>query len=307
MCEPTAQIFNIVHGSFVDGYGIRTTVFLKGCPLRCLWCCNPEGQQCYAELKYVEEDCNGCGKCVAECPERAIVMGKNTQGESKAVIDRSKCTNCMKCIDYCCTNALDCFGKAYSVSELFDMVKNDVPFYRSMGGGVTIGGGEPTLMPEFTLAFIRKCHDNFISVAVDTCGYTTTTLGQKVLEEADLLLFDLKGMDDIQHVKDTGVSNEIILKNMRSLGSIGKPMIVRVPLIPGHNDSNEQIEALGQFLASINSVERVDIMNYHEYGISKYGQLGMKYLLTCEKHSTERVEEMKVILKKYVNNVQIGG
>jgi pyruvate formate lyase activating enzyme len=288
----------------VDGYGIRTTVFLKGCPLRCKWCCNPEGQKFEPELKYTEALCSGCMNCIEVCPEGAI---KKTENGEKIRIDRKLCTNCMKCIDVCYTGALDRFGKYYTVDELFDIIRRDMSYYRASGGGVTIGGGEATLQSEFTLALIRKCRENFIHVAVDTCGYTVSEEAFEVLSEADLLLYDIKGMDPVEHLRGTGKSNELILSNLRKLDALNIPIIIRLPLIPGYTDSDETIQKTAQFLSTLRNLDRVDLMNYHEFGKAKYVQLGMDYEVDASPLSEERLAEITAVFSGYGIKTQIGG
>jgi pyruvate formate lyase activating enzyme len=299
-------LFHIIHGSFVDGYGIRTTVFLKGCPLRCIWCCNPEGQHGHLEIKLTSSHCNGCGRCIPVCPTGAIHLDLK-RGDDKVRIDRELCTNCGKCIDVCSTGALDCFGKYYTVEELFDRVKRDEQFYRSLGGGVTIGGGEPTFQASFTLRFLRKCKENYIHTALDTCGYTTTSEGAKALEEADLLLFDVKGMDPEEHLRNTGVSNRPIFENLKRRNAMRKPIIIRIPLIPGYTDSAKNLKETAEFLSGLKSVERVDLLAVHEYGKVKYGQLGKEYRLNVQPISRERLDDIKAIFERYGLNTQIGG
>ena len=297
-------VFNIVHGSMVDGYGIRTTVFLKGCPLHCKWCCNPEGQKFDPELRYVETLCKGCMKCIDVCPEGAIQ--KSEAGETVA-IDRDRCTNCMKCIDSCFFGALEKFGEYYTVDELFDIIRRDTAYYKSSGGGVTIGGGEASMHTDFTLALIRKCKENFIHVAVDTCGYTVNETAFQVLSEADLLLYDLKGMDTEKHIRDTGVSNDLILSNLKKLDELNVPTIIRMPLIPGHNDSDEEIEKAAEFLSSLKNLDRVDLMNYHTFGVVKYAQIGKNYELELTPLSPERLDEICAIFARHSIRTQIGG
>jgi glycyl-radical enzyme activating protein len=299
-------IFHIIHGSFVDGYGIRTTVFLKGCPLRCVWCCNPEGQIGAPEIKFTSSKCDGCGRCVPICPVNAIQIALRPE-DDKINIDRQLCTNCGKCIEVCYTGALDYFGQWMTVDEVFDIVKKDEQFYRAGGGGVTIGGGEPTFQPLFTRALLKKCKENYIHTAVDTCGYTSTSDGLKALEEADLLLYDLKGIAPKQHRENTGVSNKLILDNLSHLASIGKSIIIRLPIIPGYNDSAENIESIAEFLSRLSSVERVDLMAYHEYGTIKYQQLGRNYKLQIQLLSQERLDDIKDTFEQHGLNVQIGG
>lgn len=303
MDNKSAIIFNIVHGSFVDGYGIRTTVFLKGCPLRCLWCCNPEGQAAHPEIKFIPANCNRCDNCLEVCPVNAI----SKAADSTIKIDRALCTNCGKCIDVCYTGALDFFGKRMTLDEVLTIVKKDEPFYRESGGGVTIGGGEPTLQSAFTLELIRECKKNYIHTAVDTCGYTTTDEGFQVLVEVDLLLFDLKGINIAEHKNNTGVSNEIILENLKKLNDMGKPIIIRMPIIPDLTDSAENIESTGQFLSALQSVERVDLIAYHEYGRIKHEQLGREYCLNKGRITEEELDDIRYTLENHGLSVQIGG
>jgi pyruvate formate lyase activating enzyme len=213
----------------------------------------------------------------------------------------------MKCIDVCYTGALDRFGKYYTVDELFDIIRRDMSYYRASGGGVTIGGGEATLQSEFTLALIRKCRENFIHVAVDTCGYTVSEEAFEVLSEADLLLYDIKGMDPVEHLRGTGKSNELILSNLRKLDALNIPIIIRLPLIPGYTDSDETIQKTAQFLSTLRNLDRVDLMNYHEFGKAKYVQLGMDYEVDASPLSEERLAEITAVFSGYGIKTQIGG
>lgn len=306
MGEKSGLIFHIIHGSFVDGHGIRTTVFLKGCPLRCRWCCNPEGQQSYPEIKFTVSACNGCGKCIEICPTRAIRLNAQSK-DRKIEIRRELCTNCLLCLSVCYTGALERFGEYITVNELFNIVKKDEVFYRSQSGGVTIGGGEPTFQSDFTSALIRKCQENYIHVALDTCGYVVNDAGFKLLEQADLLLYDLKGFDSAAHLRNTGVSNELILENLKKLDARRKEIIIRIPLVPGLTDSAAEIHAMAKFLATLKSVRRVDLLGYHEYGKIKYEQLGREYPLQLQLYLDEQLNEIKETFVRYGLNVQLGG
>jgi len=292
-------IFNIVHGSFVDGWGIRTTIFLKGCPLRCIWCCNPEGQKMNRELKISEEKLADCGVTPACCPEGAIAPD--------LTVDRSRCTNCGACVEACDNGAFEFFGKWYTVEEMFDIVVKDKPFYDASGGGLTIGGGEATLYPEFCLGLIEKCHASGIPVAIDTCGYVTTEPGLEVLRRADLLLYDIKGMDDETHIRNTGVSNRLIHENLRKLDAGGQEFIIRYPAIPGYNDSDEELNRAADFLTQFKGIRRIDVIPVHRYGEIKYRQLGMPYLLEADPIPEDRQEEIRQIFASRGFETQLGG
>lgn len=301
--EIRALIFNKIQGSFVDGFGIRTTIFLKGCPLKCKWCCNPEGQSFWAELKVSYDKCNGCGRCVDLCPEKALSMNGD-----KVSVDREKCTVCGACADFCYTGALEPFGRYWSVDEMFESVKRDKPFFDASGGGLTIGGGEATWHPEFVLALMEKCQNEGINVAVDTCGYVDTDEGLEILRKADLLLFDIKGMDPEMHMKGTGVGNDLIWRNLNLCNEWGKPVIIRIPIIPGYTDSNDNLLKAAESLSKLNCIKRVDILPFHQYGLVKYQQIGMEYSMAdVPGIPVERQDEIKKMFEDYGLNVQIGG
>lgn len=306
MDNKSGIIFNIVHGSFVDGYGVRTTVFLKGCPLRCVWCCNPEGQESNPEIKFVSSQCNECGQCIEICPTGAIEFDTSST-EKKLKIDRELCTTCGKCVEVCYPGALEFIGEYIEAEELLGIVKKKEQFFRDSDGGVTIGGGEPTFQPSFTLEFVRECKKNYLHVAVDTCGHTVTHEAFSVLEEADLILFDLKGLDPRKHLKNTGVSNEKILNNLKKLDKLKKPIIIRIPLIPDLTDLVENIDSVGKLLSTLKTIQRVDLLPYHEYGKIKYSQLGKHYFPTSRKIDQSELNSIKHQLECHGLNVQFGG
>jgi len=272
MDELKGLVFTITHGSFVDGHGIRTTVFLKGCPLRCLWCCNPESQEIYPEIKYTAGECNGCGRCYDLCPLSAI--GRDG---GRAGIDRNICDNCGSCAEACYRNAIADFAKWRTVDDVFDDVYRDNSFYMNSGGGVTIGGGEPTLQTGFSRALLDRLQSKGVHVAFDTCGYTVSEAAFELLRDADLLLFDLKGLDPEKHKRHTGVDNSVIVENLKKLNDLGKEIIIRLPLIPGFTDDDDDIEAEIDFIGSLKAARRVDIIPYHDFARIKYEQLGRKY------------------------------
>jgi len=307
MDDNKGLIFHTIHGSFVDGHGVRTTIFLKGCPLRCVWCCNPEGQQAYPEIKFTVSKCTGCGRCIDTCPVHALQYDSNEQNK-KVILDRQLCDNCGKCVDVCYEGALEIFGKYYTLEEIYNESKRDEQYYRSSGGGVTIGGGEPTFKPVFTYALMKKLQESGVHVAIDSCGYTKSEEGLRILKEADLLLYDIKGINGEKHYKNTGVNNETIISNLKMLDSLGKEIIIRLPLIPGYNDSQEDLTAAAALLSSLKSVIRVDLLAYHEFGRIKHEQLGREYKLKGVKTlSDERLQQIKEFFESYGLDVQLGG
>jgi pyruvate formate lyase activating enzyme len=290
----------------VDGYGVRTTVFLKGCPLKCVWCCNIEGQTEQSELKVTAADCNACGRCVPLCPKRAIELLPEDSGGGLRV-NREICDNCGKCVEFCYTGALSCFGKLYTVKQLMKILERDSDYYRSFNGGVTIGGGEPTMHAEFTRDLIDACHKKYIHVALDTCGYTLSNAGFSCLTSADLLLFDLKHTNSKRHKELTGVPNEPILDNLRKLDDLGQHIIVRIPFIPGLNDSEENLRSSAKLLAGLKSLERLDLIGYHNYSLSKYEQLGKPYSLTMPAADERYMGKILDLFAGYGINAQLGG
>lgn len=300
-----APVFNLVNGSFVDGPGIRTTIFLKGCRLRCKWCCNPEGQSFQPEMRFLAAHCrSGCSDCVSACPEGAI---RRDTGTLK--IDRAKCIGCGRCETACFEDALRLFGTWYTPEDLMGRIRREKPYLTRSGGGVTIGGGEATCWSAFCRELIRLCHAEGIHTAIDSCGYPCTEETLSALDAADLVLFDLKGMDSARHQENTGAGNEEILRTFEHLCATNKPVIVRAPLVPGYNDSPEELAALGRLLRESPNVERVDLMPYHEYGVSKYEEIGLAYPLAgkVEPYSQDQVRQLLEFFRTYHPNVQIGG
>ncbi len=300
--EEKGLIFNIVRGSFVDGPGVRTTVFLKGCPLRCVWCCNPEGQSFRPELAVTYDKCSGCSACLKRC-----LCGALSIRDGKIRVKRDACSGCGDCVESCTAAALSVYGTPYTVDEIFEIIRKDKPFYDASGGGLTIGGGESTWWPEFVLSLLERCKEAGIHTAIDTCGYVTNEKGMECLENADMLLFDIKGLDPVEHERNTGKRNEVILDTLRKMGAVGKPIIVRIPFIPGYNDRDDMVEAEARLLASVPSIERVDIIPEHEFGKFKYMQIDKEYTLRGKKVSEEKQQELLRLFSSYGLNVQIGG
>jgi pyruvate formate lyase activating enzyme len=276
-------IFDIKKYSVHDGPGIRTTVFLKGCPLKCVWCHNPEGQKTSAEMMFFSDRCAACGTCVPICPNQAIALEAGSPDMRRAYeihTLREKCTVCGECVEACPQGAREIAGRVATSDELIDEIMKDVVFYDSSGGGVTFSGGEPLLQPDFLLALLRECKAREIHTAVDTCGFVEWETLSAIVPYADLILYDLKCMDAGMHFELTGRRNEVILENLTRLSRTHSNLVVRFPLIPGINDNEENILSTGEFLSSLRGEgrsPRIDVLPYHRTGIGKYERLGRVY------------------------------
>lgn len=303
-------IFNIQHFSTQDGPGIRTTVFLKGCPLSCCWCSNPESQAKIPELGFNWNLCDGCGKCIAVCSTNAISVSIH---EGKIDIDRSLCGCCGKCIAVCHVDALKIFGKLLTASEVLHEVKRDRLFYRNSGGGVTLSGGEPLMQGQrdFAMRILRRCKEIGITTCVDTCGHIDASYLQQLLEleYVNLFLYDLKVIDNIKHQKFVGVSNRLILDNAKIIANSRAPMIIRVPLIPGITNSRENIISIANFVRDLETVNEIDLLPYHRFGSSKYEMIGRSYQLAeLETCSRDEIEEFKrIIVDDFNFQCSVGG
>lgn len=269
-------VFNIQHYSLHDGSGIRTILFLKGCPLRCRWCCNPESQHPHAELFYTPDKCigeNECGDCRRVCPAQAI-----TFADGKAEIDRALCTNCLNCAGICPSQAMTVQGKEYTVRELADLVERDSVFYRSGNGGLTVSGGEPLMHGEFLVSLLREAQSRYIDTAIETCGYAPYENLYEAAKYLDQILFDVKSMDEEKHRMFTGQSNQVILDNLTRLCEDfpDLPKKVRTPVVPGFNDTKADIQAIREFLRDKPNVTH-EPLKYHSFGRGKYRSLGRGY------------------------------
>jgi pyruvate formate lyase activating enzyme len=263
-------VFDIQTFSLHDGPGIRTLVFLKGCPLSCIWCQNPESQRYQPEILLYQEKCTGCGQCVPACPSKAI---KIVNGRSQT--DRILCQGCGVCALKCPNEARTLAGKTMSAEEVFAVVKKDEIFYKNSGGGVTLSGGDPLAQAEFSTAILRQCKQAGLHTAIETSGMAQWDTCKKVLENVDLVLYDFKHMNAVAHKKFTGVSNELILENVKRIHTELKlPIVARMPIIPGYNDDISNIEATGKFIADeLGLNTKVNILAYHRLGESKYQKL----------------------------------
>ena len=300
----TGIIFNTQRFSVHDGPGIRTTIFFKGCPLRCLWCDNPEGQKATPEMVFWKESCIHCETCVRICPYNAI----KTFGRSSKMIVKDRCIVCGRCLDTCYSKALEQIGRYVVVDEVLEEVERDRIFFEASGGGVTASGGEPTAQPEFVAELFRRCKEGHIHTAVETCGYAEWSILEKVLKYTDLALYDIKDMDPVRHKEFVGVHNDLILGNAKKISSKLIPMVVRIPIIPGYNDCEDNIESLGHFISELHGVREVDLLPYHRLGEAKYNRLGLKYRLKGLKPPREdHLQSIKGKMESIGLEVKIGG
>ena len=261
-------VFNIQKFCIHDGDGIRTCVFLKGCPLRCIWCHNPESIDKAPSLSFNKQKCSSCGRCITVCSARKI--------ESSILsINREKCTRCGKCVEICLADANEIIGREMTTQEVLDEVIKDKMFYDTSGGGLTITGGEPSYQPDFTSELLTLAKENGISLAIETCGIGSRKFYKKVADLGTTFLFDVKCIDSVRHKELTGADNSHIMANLKYLMDRGADIIIRLPLVPECNDSDEDIEKLSEFLNLNKGRYRyAEIMPYHTLGIGKSEKLG---------------------------------
>lgn len=267
-------IFDIKRFAVHDGPGVRTTVFLKGCPLRCWSCHNPESQSRDIDLLLKHDRCNACGECLESCPLHAIEAGNGS-----VQIDRERCDRCGLCADACLRDAIEFAGRSVTVEQVIEEVEKDRVYYDEGGGGVTFSGGEPLYQPRFLVDLLRECARRDIATVVDTSGFASRTVVQTVAEWVDLFLYDLKLIDNVRHLQFTGATNRPILANLRWLADRGARVRVRFPLIPDINDDETNVRATGAFVASLPVSYGVDILPYHQLGVEKYQRLDRVYRL----------------------------
>jgi pyruvate formate lyase activating enzyme len=291
----TGTIFDIKRFAVYDGPGIRTTVFLKGCPLHCLWCHNPEGISRQPQLVFTPQKCIGCGQCISVCPQKVHQLANG-----RHVIVWERCLACGTCAEGCYAGALELAGRQVTVEEVLNEVLRDRAFYETSGGGMTLSGGEPLAQYGFIRALLQAAKAEGVHTALDTTGLAPWNQLEGLLSHTDLILYDLKHMDQERHMALTGVPNQRILDNLRRLDDAGQPLWIRIPLIPGQNDDDANYHALGRFLSSLEHIERIEILRYHRLAESKYESVGYAYSLQgLEVPSEETAESRRHILLGY--------
>jgi pyruvate formate lyase activating enzyme len=275
-----------------DGPGIRTTLFLKGCPLSCLWCHNPEGKSFTPQIALYKHKCINCLKCASLC------KNNGHQFNDTHTLLRDNCVFCSSCEAACFNNAIEIFGKKITVEDALNLVLEDRLFYESSLGGVTISGGEPLMQKDFVKALLIKLKEQNIHVCVDTCGYADKTAFEQVAPYTDLFLYDIKAFSEETHIKCTGKSNKIIWENLEFLDSINKPVIIRFPFIPSFNDF--EADDIAKKLSTFKNILSVDVLPYHNFSSSKYEALDLEDTMPKipmpQKRETEKIKE---IFRKY--------
>lgn len=270
-----------------DGDGLRTTVFFKGCPLKCVWCHNPESIGYKKELAYFDNKCIGCASCYNVCENGAV----NMQGYR---IDRQRCINCFKCAEICPTEALVPYGREYDADELVSELMTDAAFFKNGRGGITLSGGECLSQGEFAVYVARLLNEKGISVYVDTCGYVKREVLDRIIPYTDRFLFDIKAISEDRHIKATGKSNSLILDNLKYLDSLGCNIEIRIPFVPEYN--GDEIGRMAELISTLKSVKKVKVLKYHNYAGSRYLALGMKNTLPdTVPNEEERLNAVKAI------------
>lgn len=281
--------------SIHDGSGIRTVAFLKGCNMRCKWCHNPETWSFHRQLQYLADKCIGCGTCASLCPAGALQCTSN-----KVLADYTKCNSCGICAAHCCTNAISLVGREISTEDLFSEIQKDIPYFRQSGGGVTLSGGEPLLQADFAVEFLSICRKNQISTAIESNFSVQWDIISRLLPLTDFWMCDLKTADDAKHRYWTGQGNGTVVENIIRFGKMKKELSVRTPVIPGVNDSPEDIRQICKLLSPYRETIRYSLLPFHTLGFGKFTSLGM----TNEMNGTEaldknRLNELKQIVSTY--------
>jgi len=288
-----------------DGPGLRVLVFLKGCLLRCDWCQNPESLNLQQEIEYHASSCLSCMRCAEVCPVPGAIVEDKEQR-----INRSKCTRCMACVDVCLGKALVKVGEWMSVEQLVQKIVRYKPFFDcSDDGGVTVSGGDPTFQPKFTLNLLKACREQGIHTVIETCGYASYEILKPIVEASNLVIYDIKHMNEVKHIEGIGQSNRLILENIRRLcKEVNTEIVTHIPLICGFNDDEENIIKTAEFIASLKKIKHVDILPFNELASGKYKALGLNWKFSqARQQPIEKLERLQDIIQSYGLEVNIGG
>jgi len=295
-------VFDIQKFSVHDGPGVRTIVFLKGCPLSCRWCCNPESQDNEPQVMFIAQNCNGCKRCFNVCSTGAIDFTLPSR------INHNKCDNCGKCVDVCNSEALNMAGTVRTVEEILIELSKDTIMYRRSGGGITLSGGEVLAQIDFAEELLKGCKSKGWHTAIETSGFASISILERILPHLDLVMLDIKHMDSKKHKEYVGQNNEIILENARIIAKSGKPLVIRIPILTGFNDDEKNIKATANFVNSLEKVKEVHLLPYHRLGQNKYDYLGRKYKMTELKPPLKKdMDYLKKVLESEDLICKIGG
>ncbi len=300
--SPKGLVLSIDRFVGEDGPGIRTTVFMKGCPLRCVWCHSPESISPAPQLLFRRNRCIACGACVEACPRDAQVVSAT---ERRVLWER--CDDCGDCVPGCPSTALEMAGKWLSVEQVMEVVERDLVYYRNSGGGVTFCGGEPTMQHQFLLACLKSCRDAGIHTALDTCGHVKWPVLEEMLPFVDLFLYDIKHMDSARHKELTGVGNELIFENLRAISQRRKPVWIRIPLIPDCNASEDHLRSVAEFVAPLEAVEKITLLPYNVVTGARYQSIGEKYQLEqIVPHSKDEEKALAKMMSSLGKKAEVG-
>ena len=297
------MVFDVKRYTLHDGPGIRVTIHLKGCPLSCLWCHNPEGRLPMPQVLFRGERCIACGACINACPKGAISLSRGA-----FLTDVNLCLGIGACVDVCPSGARELCGKETSVDDVMAHILRERIFFEQSGGGVTLGGGEPFHQPDFAIAILRECRRREIHTAVDTCGFVSRSVLMEAVPLTDLFLYDIKHMDPEKHLEYTGVDNEVILSNLEKLGEAGAQIHARIPFIPGLNTDGKNLRSAGAFLRGVKGVAKVNLLPYHSAAEAKHRRWDVEYKLKgLSAPSEDMLKKGAAILESYGLKVEIGG
>ncbi len=299
--EMEGVLFNIQRYSLHDGPGIRTIPFFKGCPLSCKWCSNPESQRPTPELIFKKSDCIRCGKCIEACKQQALSVS------NAFFIDRERCIQCGECTQVCPTQALEMKGKRMTVADVMRELQKEENLYRRSGGGITLSGGEPLAQPAFARELLKACKEKGWHTAIETTGFTTPEVIADVFPYVDLALTDIKAINPVIHLANTGIENSQILENLLRISFLTKT-IVRIPVIPGVNDNPEEIHNIAEFARLMSNVDTLHLLPYHSFGENKYGLLGRIYPMgEADSIAESKMELLKREVESSGFHCHIGG